>query len=278
MRPRRPSADLGLAIGGAILAVVLVAALVSLAWTPYPVEALSIADRLAPPGGDHLLGTDQFGRDVASMLMAGARLSLAVAFVAVVIGVGVGVPLGLLAAAGNRFLDGLVMRATDIAFAFPAVVVAVVITALFGPGAMNAVIAIGIFNVPVFARLARGAGRSLLARDFVRAARLAGKSDVRIAAEHLLPNIAGLVVVQASTQFALGVLAEAGLSYVGLGAQPPAASWGRMLNEAQTLVAIAPWLVVLPGLAIMLTVLGFSLVGDGLRDRLEPRAAAAGPG
>ena len=277
MRAGRSAGDAALVAGVAILAVVVAAALVSLVWTPFPVERLSIPDRLQPPGGAHLLGTDQYGRDVLSMLMAGARLSLAVAFVAVVIGVAIGVPLGLAAASGNAWLDGLVMRATDIAFAFPAVVVAVVITALFGPGAVNAIVAIGIFNVPVFARLARGAGRTLMTRDFVRAARLSGKSGARIAAEHLLPNIAGLVVVQASTQFALGVLAEAGLSYVGLGAQPPAASWGRMLNEAQTLAAIAPWLVACPGFAIALTVLGFSLVGDGLRDRLEPRHARAGP-
>lgn len=268
----RPGPGTGrLIAGGAILLVVTAAGLLSLLWTPFPTDVLSIADRLRPPGGAHLLGTDQYGRDVLSMLMTGARLSLAVALLAVVIGVTIGVPLGLLAASGNRLLDAAVMRTTDVAFAFPAVVVAVVITAVFGPGAVNAIVAIGIFNVPVFARLARGAARSLMQRDFVRAARLAGKSGPRIAAEHLLPNVAGLVVVQASTQFALGVLAEAGLSYVGLGAQPPAASWGRMLNEAQTLVAIAPALVVWPGLAIVATVLGFSLLGDGLRDRLEGR-------
>jgi peptide/nickel transport system permease protein len=165
------------------------------------------------------------------------------------------------------------MRGSDLVFAFPALVVAVMITAVFGASAVNAIIAIGIFNIPVFARLSRGSARALAAREFLRAARLSGKGDLRIAAEHVLPNIGGVLIIQATTQFALAILAEAGLSYVGLGAQPPAASWGRMLAEAQTMVALAPSLVLFPGLAIALSVLGFSLLGDGLRARLDPRLA-----
>lgn len=266
---------IGLALGGAVIVAMIVAATLSLVWTPYPVETLDIAARLQPPSAAHWFGTDQYGRDIFSMILAGTRTSLAVALVAVLIGVGAGVPLGLLAAARGGFVDALVMRAADLVFAFPAIVVAVMITALFGAGAVNAIIAIGIFNVPVFARLARGAGRSLGAREFILAARLAGKSELRISAEHVLPNIASVLIIQSTTQFALAILAEAGLSYVGLGAQPPTASWGRMLAEAQTLVAIAPNLVLFPGLAIVVAVLGFSLFGDGLRARLDPRLAAA---
>jgi peptide/nickel transport system permease protein len=265
---------LNLTLGGGVVAVFVAAAVLSLAWTPYPVETLDISRRLQGPSAAHLFGTDQFGRDVLSMILAGARTSLAVALVAVVIGAGAGVPLGLLAAARGGLVDDLLMRGSDLVFAFPALVVAVMITAVFGASAVNAIIAIGIFNIPVFARLSRGSARALAAREFLLAARLSGKGDLRIAAEHVLPNIGGVLIIQATTQFALAILAEAGLSYVGLGAQPPAASWGRMLAEAQTMVALAPSLVLFPGLAIALSVLGFSLLGDGLRARLDPRLAA----
>ena len=213
---------------------------------------------------------------MASMIMAGARISIAVAVVAVGIGMALGVPLGLAAAAARgSWLDEAVMRANDLVFAFPALVIAILITALLGPGAVNAILAIGIFNIPVFARLSRGAALSLWTRDFALAARMAGKGRARISVEHILPNIASLLIVQGATQFSLGVLAEAGLSYVGLGAQPPAASWGRMLAEAQTMVGLAPHLAVVPGLAILLTVLGLNLMGDGLRDALDPRLRRA---
>ena len=166
------------------------------------------------------------------------------------------------------------MRASDLAFAVPALVVAILITAIAGPSAVNAVLAIGIFNIPVFARVARGAALAIWTQDYILAARLAGKGAGRISAQHVLPNIAPILIVQATIQFALGVLAEAGLSYVGLGAQPPLPSWGRMLAEAQTLIALAPHVAILPGLAILLTVLGLNLLGDGLRDRLDPRGVA----
>ncbi|WP_249695226.1 ABC transporter permease [Stappia sp. WLB 29] len=260
-----------LVAGAAIVAVVLAAALISLVWTPYPIDVLSVADRLKGPSPAHLLGTDQFGRDMVSMLMVGARTSIAVALLAVGIGILVGVPLGLLAAARGGWLDETLMRANDLVFAFPALLSAVMITAIMGPGAINAILAIGIFNIPVFARVARGGALSLKSREFVLAARVAGKGEVRIIAEHVLPNIANLLIVQGTIQFSLGILAEAGLSYVGLGAQPPLASWGRMLNEAQTMMALAPSLALYPGLAIVVTVLGLNLMGDGLRDLLDPR-------
>jgi peptide/nickel transport system permease protein len=195
------------------------------------------------------------------MLMAGARTSIAVALVAVGIGLGLGVPLGLLAAARRGTLaDEVVMRGNDLIFAFPSLVIAILITAVFGPSAVNAIIAIGIFNVPVFARVTRGAALSLWTLDFIRAAEVAGKGRIRISAEHILPNVASLLVVQGTIQFSLGILAEAGLSYVGLGAQPPLPSWGRMLAEAQTMVTLAPHVAIFPGLAIVLTVLGLNLM------------------
>ena len=163
------------------------------------------------------------------------------------------------------------MRGNDLIFAFPALVIAILITAVFGPSAINAILAIGIFNIPVFARVTRGAALSLWTLDYILAARVAGKRDFRISIEHILPNIASLLVVQGTIQFSLGILAEAGLSYVGLGAQPPTPSWGRMLADAQTMIYLAPRLAILPGMAIVVMVLGLNLLGDGLRDHLDPR-------
>jgi len=165
----------------------------------------------------------------------------------------------------------VIMRTNDLIFAFPSLVIAILITALFGAGAMNAIIAIGIFNIPVFARVTRGGALSLWQREFILAARVSGKSSLRISVEHILPNVSNLLIVQGTIQFSLGILAEAGLSYVGLGAQPPTPSWGRMLADAQTMVSFAPHLAIIPGSAIILTVLGLNLLGDGLRDLLDPK-------
>jgi peptide/nickel transport system permease protein len=265
-----------LGLGAGLVAAAVAAAVTSLVWTPQGVEVLNIAQRLRPPGSPgHPLGTDHFGRDMVSMLMAGARVSLATGLLAVAIGVLAGVPLGLWAAARRGGLaDEAIMRLSDLAFAFPALVVAILITAIAGPSAANAILAVGIFNVPVFARVARGAALGVWTQDYILAAQLAGKGAARISAEHVLPNIAPILIVQSTIQFALGVLAEAGLSYVGLGAQPPLPSWGRMLADAQTLIVLAPHTALLPGLAIVLTVLGLNLLGDGLRDRLDPRGGA----
>ncbi len=248
------------------------AAVVSFFYTPFDVQRIDIPNRMLTPSAEHWLGTDHFGRDILSMLMVGARTSIAVAFIAVGIGLVVGVPLGLLAASyRGHWLDEFVMRGNDLVFAFPALVIAIMITAVFGPGAVNAIIAIGIFNIPVFARLTRGASLSLWNREFILAARVAGKRASRISFEHILPNILNLLIVQGTIQFSLGILAEAGLSYVGLGAQPPTPSWGRMLADSQTLTTIAPHLALFPGMVIVLTVLGLNLLGDGLRDWLDPR-------
>lgn len=263
-------------LGATLTGVFVLAALVSFVWTPFDHTLLDIPNKLQTPSATHPLGTDHFGRDILSMIMVGARTSIAVALVAVGIGMGLGVPLGLWAAArSGSLLDEVIMRGNDLVFAFPSLVIAILITAIFGAGAVNAIIAIGIFNIPVFARITRGAALSLWQREFILAARVAGKGPARISVEHILPNVTNLLIVQGTIQFSLGILAEAGLSYVGLGAQPPLPSWGRMLADAQTLVSIAPHMALMPGFAIILTVLGLNLMGDGLRDYLDPRLRVA---
>ncbi|GGA08028.1 ABC transporter permease [Neptunicoccus cionae] len=261
------------AIGLLLTSVFVAGALISFLWTPHDTSGVDIANKLKKPLSEgYLLGTDHFGRDILSMIMVGARTSIAVAVVAVGIGIVIGVPLGLAAAASQgSLMDEIIMRSNDLVFAFPSLVIAILITAIFGPSAVNAIIAIGIFNVPVFARLTRGAALSLWKRDYVLSAQVAGKGPARISFEHILPNVTNLLIVQGTIQFSLGILAEAGLSYVGLGAQPPIPSWGRMLAESQTMISFAPHMALLPGLAIVFTVLGLNLMGDGLRDIFDPR-------
>ncbi len=262
----------GLIIGSFLSIIFIGLAFFSFIWIPYDIEALEISNKLKKPNFNHWLGTDHFGRDIFSMIMMGARTSIAVALLAVGIGVVIGVPLGLFSAARRgSFIDEVIMRGNDLIFAFPSLVIAILITAVFGPSAVNAIVAIGIFNIPVFARLTRAAALPLWERDFILSARVCGKSEARISIEHILPNITNLMIVQGTIQFSLGILAEASLSYIGLGAQPPTASWGRMLADAQTLVSIAPHVALVPGLAILLMVLGLNLMGDGLRDLFDPR-------
>ncbi|MEJ0061574.1 MAG: ABC transporter permease [Terricaulis sp.] len=258
-------------IGLALTAAVFSLAALSFFWSPYDVAVIDIGARLAAPSGAHWLGTDQLGRDVFAQLLVGARNSVGVALVALVIGAGFGAPLGLAAATLGGAFDEFVMRAADLVFAFPALLLAIMLTATLGPSGWNAILAIGLFSIPVFARVARGSALALLQRDFILAARAAGKGKARIAAEHVLPNVLDQLVVQATIQFSLAILAEAALSYVGLGVQPPSPSWGRMLSEAQTYVFLAPWLAWAPGATIFVAVLGLSLVGDGLRDLLDPK-------
>ena len=259
-------------IGALITLLFIAMALLSFVWTPYPFAAQDIPHKLRGLSAEHWFGTDQYGRDVFSQILVGARTSISVALIAVGLGIGVGVPLGLWAAARRgSLLDEIIMRLNDLVFAFPALLIAILITSVFGPSATNAIIAIGIFNIPVFARLTRAAALSLWTRDFILAARVAGKGATRISLEHILPNILNTLVVQITIQFSLGILAEAALVYVGLGAQPPTPSWGKMLADAQTLISLAPHLALIPGLCIVFTVLGLNLVGDGLRDIFDPR-------
>ena len=265
-----------LVLGLVLTSVFVAAALISFVWTPYDVTKIAVTERMQVPSSAYLLGTDHLGRDILSMLMVGARTSIAVAIVAVGIGMGLGVPLGLAAATRRgSLLDEVIMRGNDLVFAFPSLLIAILITAVFGPSAVNAIIAIGIFNIPVFARLTRGAALSLWTRDFILSARVAGKGAARISVEHILPNVTNLLIVQGTIQFSLGILAEAALSFVGLGAQPPVPSWGRMLADSQTMISLAPHMALFPGFAILLTVLGLNLAGDGLRDILDPRIRKA---
>ena len=260
-----------LALGGLLTLLVLAAAALSLAWTPWPVDEVDLAAKLLAPSGAHWLGTDPLGRDVVSLLLVGARNSILVGVIAVGIGLFAGAALGLLAATRGGWLEELIMRGADFTFAFPAILSAIMMTAVFGAGVATSIVAIGIFNIPTFTRVTRASANAVMARDFVLAARACGKAPWQITLEHVLPNIMAMLIVQATIQFALAILAEAALSYLGLGTQPPQPSWGRMLSEAQTLLFQAPRLAVYPGVAIALAVLGLNLLGDGLRDLLDPR-------
>ncbi|MTJ83780.1 MAG: ABC transporter permease [Telmatospirillum sp.] len=260
-----------LTMGAVLVLLVSLTALLSLVWTPCDATAIDVALRLQPPSARHLFGTDAFGRDVLSMVMVGARGAIGVAAGAALIGVAGGVPLGLLAAARPGWVDEMVMRSGDVVFAFPTVLLAVLLAAGFGPGATTTAAAIGIFNIPVFARLTRNGARLLWTRGFVLAARAAGAGPLGISLHHILPNLLGLLVIQSTIQLSVAILADAGLSYVGLGSQPPALSWGRMLEEAQTMTGMAPWLTIFPGIAVVVTLTGLSLLGDGLGTVLDPR-------
>lgn len=262
-------------IGGVLAMLVLGLAALSLVWTPHDFAALNIRGKLGPPDATHWLGTDQLGRDVVSQLMAAARNSMSVALAAVLLGGSIGILLGLLASAMGGWMEDAVMRLADLGFAFPALLFAIMLAAVYGPSLNNAILAIAFINVPIFARLTRATANQIWVREYVMAARAMGLSTTRIAWRHVLPNIAGLLLIQATIEFAVAILAEAALSYLGLGVQPPIPSWGRMLAEAQTLLFLAPQLAIWPGLCIVAAVLGFNLLGDGLRDVLDPRAREA---
>jgi peptide/nickel transport system permease protein len=258
-------------IGAILVAAIVIMAAVSLFYTPYDPVSMSRRDRLMSPNPAHILGTDQYGRDILSRIMQGSMNSIIVGLVAVGIGMSFGIFLGSLAAHQRGLLDETVMRLSDFLYGFPAVLSAILITSIFGPGIVNSMIAIGIFNIPIFARLTRATSLSIWEREFVMAARAAGGGDLRIVVRHIIPNILSPLIVQATVQFAVAILAEAGLSYLGLGTQPPQASWGRMLNEAQTFMSLSPWMSIFPGMAIAWAVLGLNLLGDGLRDVLDPK-------
>jgi len=260
-------------VGGLLVALLIATALLSFVWTPHPAGEIDVASKLQPPSALHWLGTDSLGRDVASMLIVGARYSIAVGVIAVGIGITVGVALGLFAAARRGWVEELVMRGADFTLAFPALLTAIMLTAIYGPGLVTSIIAIGIFNIPEFARITRASANAVWTREYVLASRACGKSAWHITVAHVLPNIAAVLIVQATIRFAIAILAEAALSYLGLGTQPPMPSWGRMLNEGQAQMYQAPLLAVWPGLAIVLSVMGLNLMGDGLRDLLDPRLA-----
>ena len=260
-------------VGGVLVSVLLLAAVLSLVWTPHVAADIDVARKLQGPSWSHWLGTDSLGRDIVSQLIVGSQNSIAVGVIAVGIGMGFGVSLGLLAAARRGWVEELVMRMADFTFAFPSLITAIMLTAIYGGGLVNSIVAIGIFNIPVFARISRAAANGVWTRDYVTAARACGKNAWQITFAHVLPNIASGLIVQATIQFANAILAEAALSFIGLGTQPPQPSWGRMLFEAQSMMFQAPQLALWPGLAIVLSVLGLNLMGDGLRDLLDPKLA-----
>lgn len=264
---RRPVFLLGFVITLALFAV----ALLSLVWTPLPPTRMQIVQRLKAPLESGLLGTDQFGRDVASMLMVGAWNSLSTSILAVALGASVGTAIGVFVAMRRGWLELIIMRGCDIVFAVPPILSAMMLGAFIGSGRFTAIIAIAVFMVPVFARLSLGAALQIWTRDYVTAATGMGRPKGRITLVHILPNISNQIIVQVTIQLGLAILTEAGLSFLGLGMPPPAPTWGRMLADAQTFLGQAPWLALLPGLAIALAVLGLNMLGDGLRDLLDPR-------
>ncbi|AZA08773.1 ABC transporter permease [Corynebacterium pseudopelargi] len=254
-----------------VIACVLAVALLSIFWTPYdPLHAIP-NERLEGSSAQHWMGTDRYGRDVLSQIMVGSRISLLVGVVAVTVAAVIGVPLGIAAGMNRGVWDAVIMRLSDVLLAFPALLMAIVATAMFGSSTTTAMVAIGIASVPAFARVTRASTMRIMSQDFILAAKDAQRSTFSIAIRHVLPNILGVAIVQASIAFALAILAEAGLSFLGLGTPPPEPSWGRMLQSAQSSLSSAPWLAIWPGAAIALTVLGFNLFGDGLRDQVDPR-------
>ena len=281
-RPSRPRqqpwlgrllAQQHLLVGAGITGGLVLVVLTSLFYTPHDPLAISIAERLQGPSGAHWFGTDQFGRDVLSRIMLGAMISMSVGIVSVGIGLVAGVVLGILAGYCGRGIDEVLMRFMDALYGFPAVLLALLITAVFGPGVWMSMVAIGIVNVPVFARLTRAHFLVLRQRDFVTAARTLGASDTALICRHILPNVMSPLLVQATISFPNAILAEAGLSYLGLGMQPPHPSWGYMLKEAQPFLRLAPTYAIFPGAAIALAVLGCNLLGDGLRDLFDPKVS-----
>lgn len=257
--------------GGAIVGLVVLAALLSLVWTPYGPLAVSPPAALQGPSAAHLLGTDQYGRDVLSRLMAGSRITIYAGVVSVLIAGLVGVPAGLLAAQRGGIPGEVVMRVGDIIYGFPALLAAITLSAALGASTTVAMIAIGIAYIPVFARVSRGSALAVLSSDFVLAARAYGRRPLAIMRRHVLPNVAAILIVQASLLFSVAILAEAALDFLGLGTPPPTASWGQMIGTAQNYLSEDPLLAVWPGIAIFLAVLGFNLLGDGLREVLDPR-------
>jgi len=257
--------------GALVLLIVAVMGIFGPAITPYDPNGMDFADRFANPSLEHWMGTDDFGRDIFSRVVVGARVSLQVGFIAVSVATIVGTGLGLIAGYSTRLTDEVIMRAMDVLYAFPAILLAIAIMAALGKGIGNAMIAIGIVYIPIFARIARGAVLGIRNEEFIIAARAMGAGDIRILLTHVLPNVLSPIIVEITLSLAFAILAEAALSFFGLGTQPPDPSWGRMLSEGRAFFRQSGWMGVFPGLAIFFTVMGFNFLGDGLRDALDPK-------
>jgi peptide/nickel transport system permease protein len=261
---------------GAVLGLIIIALFVAMAvlapvLAPYDPVQQSWSTIRKPPSQLHWFGTDESGRDLLSRVIFGARASLLAGVVSISIALGLGVPVGLLAGYGGKWTDALISRITDAMLACPFLILAIALAAFLGPSLQNAMIAIGVTATPIFVRLTRGQVLAVKVEDYVEAARAVGNPPTRIALKHILPNILPALIVQATISVATAIIAEASLSFLGLGQQPPAPSWGSMLNTAQRFLTNAPWMAIWPGLAIFLIVLSFNMVGDGLRDALDPK-------
>ncbi len=260
-------ARVGLAIVGFFVLLALVAPFL----TPYSPIDQTLVERLKPPTVAHPFGTDNLGRDVLSRVIHGARISLQVGVIAVLVGLVVGTLIGLVSGYAGGWADSVAMRAMDIMLAFPATLLAIAIVAARGPGLDNTMVAVGVVQIPIYARIVRGTALAMKERDFVQAARSLGAGHPRIMLRHVLPNCLSPIIVQGTLGFATAVIEAAALGFLGLGAQPPDPEWGAMLSDGYRYLVNAPWALFFPGGAIMLTVLGFNLLGDGLRDALDPR-------
>lgn len=271
--PVKPSRrrNTSMLVGSILVALVVAAAVISFIWTPFDPYQQFLDNAHQGSSLTHPMGTDRLGRDVFSNILYGARITLLVGLVAVAIALLIGTPLGILAGMRRGATEEVTMRFADILLAFPALLLAIMFAAVYGPGTGSAMVAIGIASIPGFARVARSGTLQVMSTEYVLAARASSQPGIRVAIRHVLPNIAGMVVVQCSVTFALAVLAEAALSFLGLGTQPPTASWGRMLQESQQYLWINPMLAVWPGIAIAIAVMGFNMLGDGLRDRFDPK-------
>ncbi len=261
----------GAVIGSLLVLAFLGVALLAPVLSPHDPLAQDLAVRLQPPSSAHVFGTDDFGRDVLSRVIWGSRVSLRLGLVAVAIALVIGGTIGLLAGYYGGWFDLLGMRLMDLMLAFPSILLAIVVVAILGPSLTNAMIAVGVMAVPQYARIVRGSVLSVRGLEYVQAARALGAGDGRILTRAILPNVGGPIIVTASLGLATAVLEAAGLSFLGLGAQPPTPEWGSMLSQGRELVLIAPWVLTAPGVAVFLSVLGFNLVGDALRDLLDPR-------
>src|SRR6266567_4301624 len=261
----------GAVVGFAVIVTFILLAVFAALVVPYDPIATSWTLVRKPPSALHWFGTDDLGRDILARVIFGARASLMAGAISVGIALAIGVPLGLLSGYRGGFIDALISRITDAMLACPFLILAIALAAFLGPSLGNAMIAIGISRMPVFVRLTRGQVMSVKVEDYVEAARAMGNPRWRIALFHILPNIMPALLVQATLSIAAAIIAEAALSFLGLGQQPPAPSWGSMLNSAQRFLTNAPWMAVWPGIAIFLTVLSFNLLGDGLRDALDPK-------
>ena len=258
-------------IGGVVLVLIFASAIFADWLAPYPPNRQNLRNRLQPPSAEHVLGTDNFGRDVMSRIIHGGRVSLSIGFISVGIALGIGGLMGLMAGFYGGWLDSLISGIVDVLLALPAFLLALAIVAALGPSIVNVMIAVGIATVPAFARIMRSAVLTVREMDYVTAAEAVGSRDARVMLKHIIPNSLGPVIVQVSLSLAGAILSAAGLSFLGMGAQPPTPEWGSMLNAARPYIRDAQWTVTFPGLAIVITVLALNLVGDGLRDALDPR-------